>query len=202
MAGELQSGRPGSGRSRTGKAVALARLLHRDCTRLLELYKEKESFPAEHSLETDLILSQCVLAPDLSTDERVWLLHSALRQCLKLLEYVIGREEELEGEGDGEYHTVRNSVRDRLEHLLHATRVLLEKEEEDFVPIPDPVCNKDIEVDEGDSVFGMKLWIYRVLQELIHWTHSTSEALHTYHSERECVEEGRLCSVGSEGVDI
>lgn len=29
---------PGSGRSRTGRAVALARLLHHECTRLLQLY--------------------------------------------------------------------------------------------------------------------------------------------------------------------
>lgn len=29
---------PGCGRSRTGRAVALARLLHRECDRLLQLY--------------------------------------------------------------------------------------------------------------------------------------------------------------------
>ncbi|KAG5845030.1 ciliary neurotrophic factor-like [Anguilla rostrata] len=201
MAGELQSGRPGSRRSRTGKAVALARLLHRDCTRLLELYKEKESFPSEHSLETDRILSLCVSSPDLSMDERVWLHHSALQQCLRLLEYVIGREEELEGEGGGEYESVRNSVRERLGHLLHSTRVLLEKEEEDNVPTPDPDCNKDVDVDEGDGVFGVKLWIYRVLQELIHWTHSASETLHTFHSEREAREQERRGSE-SEGAEI
>ncbi|XP_061108277.1 uncharacterized protein LOC133135360 [Conger conger] len=201
MAGELQRGRPGSGRSRTGKAVALARLLHRDCTRLLELYKEKESFPSEHSTETDRILSLCVTSPDLSADERVWLLHSALQQCLGLLEYVIGREEELEGEGDEEYHSVRRTVRDRLGHLLNTTRVLLEKEEEVNIPTPNPDCNKDVEVDEGDGVFGMKLWIYRVLQELIHWSHSASEALHVFHSEREAREQERLGSE-NDGAEI
>ncbi|KAJ8383140.1 hypothetical protein SKAU_G00039180 [Synaphobranchus kaupii] len=182
MAGELQSGRPGSGRSRTGKAVALARLLHRDCTRLLELYVSDINHDRYHC------------------NERVWLLHSALKQCLGLLEYVIGREEELEGEGDGEYESVRNSVRDRLGHLLHTTRVLLEKEEEAEMPAHDPDCNKDVEVDEGDGVFGVKLWIYRVLQELIHWTHSASEALHTFHSEREAskLERGGSESDGAE----
>ncbi|KAJ8416491.1 hypothetical protein AAFF_G00357790 [Aldrovandia affinis] len=202
MAGEQQSSRPGSGRSRTGKAVSLARLLHRDCTRLLELYKEKESLPSEHSLEMDRIVSLCVSSPNLSTDERVWLLHSALRQCLGLLEYVIGREEELEGEGEGEYESVRNSVRDRLGHLLHTTRVLLKNEEETNVPAPDPDCNKvkEVEVDEGDGTFGVKLWIYRVLQELIHWTHSASETLHTLHSERE--REQEVGDSESEGAEI
>ncbi|XP_036407846.1 ciliary neurotrophic factor-like isoform X1 [Megalops cyprinoides] len=187
MAGEEQSGRPGSGRSRTERAVALARLLHRDCTRLLELYKEKESFPAEHSLEADRIVSVCVSAPHLTTDERVWLLHSALQQCLRLLEYVIGREEELEEEG--EYESVRNSVRDRLGHLLHNTSALLVKEEGSSEPSCDPDSTEEMQVDEADGSFGVKLWTYRVLQELIHWTHSASETLHTLHTEREAEQE-------------
>ncbi|KAJ8335979.1 hypothetical protein SKAU_G00393220 [Synaphobranchus kaupii] len=39
MAGAGAGGRTGSARSRMSRAVALARLLNRDCTRLLELYE-------------------------------------------------------------------------------------------------------------------------------------------------------------------
>jgi len=38
MEGSADSDAPGTGRSATDSAARLARLLHRDCTRLLELY--------------------------------------------------------------------------------------------------------------------------------------------------------------------
>ncbi|XP_041728679.1 uncharacterized protein LOC121559510 isoform X2 [Coregonus clupeaformis] len=143
---------PAPERSRTGRASALARLLHQDCTHLLELY--------------------------------VRLLHSALRKCSGLLECLILREEEEMGELEGEYETARKSVRDRLGHLLHSTKVLLETDED---VTPDHQC--DEEVDGVVGTFGAKMWTYRVLLELTHWADSASQTLHVLHSEREGKEE-------------
>ncbi|KAM9406955.1 uncharacterized protein ACWYII_027174 [Salvelinus alpinus] len=171
-------------RSRTGRAAALARLLHQDCTHLLELYRERESLLSDHTPAGDRIVSLSLSSPDLSSDEQVQLLHSALRKCLGLLECLILREEEEMGELEGEYETVRKSVRDRLGHLLHSTKVLLETEED---VTPDHQCNE--EVDGVVGTFGAKMWTYRVLLELIHWADSASQTLHVLHSEREGREE-------------
>lgn len=84
-------------------------------------------------------MSLSLSSPDLSSDEQVQLLHSALRKCLGLLECLILREEEEMGELEGEYETLRKSVRDRLGHLLHSTKVLLETEED---VTPDHQCNE------------------------------------------------------------
>ncbi|CDQ88685.1 IL-6 subfamily member ciliary neurotrophic factor-like [Oncorhynchus mykiss] len=175
---------PAPGRSRTGRAAALARLLHQDCTYLLELYRERESLLSDHTPAGDRIVSLSLSSPDLSSDEQVQLLHSALRKCLGLLECLILREEEEMGELEGEYETVRKGVRDRLGHLLHSTKVLLETEED---VTPDHQCNE--EVDGVVGTFGAKMWTYRVLLELIHWANSASQTLHVLHSEREGREE-------------
>ncbi|KAK6323022.1 hypothetical protein J4Q44_G00053610 [Coregonus suidteri] len=175
---------PAPERSRTGRASALARLLHQDCTHLLELYRERESLLSDHTPAGDRIVSLSLSSPDLSSDEQVRLLHSALRKCLGLLECLILREEEEMGELEGEYETARKSVRDRLGHLLHSTKVLLETDED---VTPDHQC--DEEVDGVVGTFGAKMWTYRVLLELTHWADSASQTLHVLHSEREGKEE-------------
>ncbi|XP_036372872.1 ciliary neurotrophic factor, partial [Megalops cyprinoides] len=185
MAGAVAGGRPGSVRSRTGKAAALARLLHRDCTRLLELYREREHFPPEFSPEKGRIVPVAPSAPHLSASERVCLLHSALRQCLGLLERVIGWEEEQGADGEGEYQSVRNAVRDRLGHLLQSTKALLVDGEGMAALTPDPNNAEEMDGLGRDGAFGAKLWAYRVLQELIHWTHSTAQTLHALQTDRE-----------------
>lgn len=38
---------------------------------------------------------------------------------------------------------------------------------------------------EGSGSFAAKLWTYRVLLELIHWSDSATHALHLLHSEQE-----------------
>ncbi|KAG7252915.1 hypothetical protein CRUP_020102, partial [Coryphaenoides rupestris] len=121
------------GRSGTARAVALARLLHQECTALLQLYRERESFSADHTPEGGRIVSLSPADPppaagdddDPGVDERVGLVHAALRQCLGLLHCLILREEEEEMGEEGEYEAMRRTVRRRLEHLLHSTRLLL-----------------------------------------------------------------------------
>ena len=85
------------------------------------------------------------LSPDSeepSTEEKVQLLHSALRQCLGLLHCVILKEEEEWGEPEGDYETMRKNVRVRLEHLLHSTKDLVETEDEILEVTPDHQCNE------------------------------------------------------------
>lgn len=172
---------------KTGRAVALARLLHQDCTQLLDLYRERESFSSDHTPQGDRIVSLSLGSSDLSVEQQVQLVHAALRQCLGLLECLILKEEEEMGELEGEYETVRRTVRARLRHLLHSTRVLLEAEEGTVDVTPDHQCNE--EVDGVVGTFAAKLWTYRVLLELIHWADSASQTLHVLHTEREGTED-------------
>uniref|UniRef100_A0A3Q1B3R7 Uncharacterized protein n=1 Tax=Amphiprion ocellaris TaxID=80972 RepID=A0A3Q1B3R7_AMPOC len=178
---------PVSGQSRTGRAVSLARLLHRECTRLLQLYKEKETFLSDHTPEGGRIVS---LSPDSeasSAEEQVQCLHSALRQCLGLLHCVILKEEEEWGRLEGDYETMKKNVRTRLEHLLLTTKDLVETEETTLEVTPDHQCNE--EVDGTGGLFGLKMWTYRVLLELIHWADHAAQTLHVLHREREGTEE-------------
>ncbi|KAG5848263.1 hypothetical protein ANANG_G00096620 [Anguilla anguilla] len=162
MAGAGAGARPGSVRSRMGKAAALARLLNRDCTRLLELYREREGFSPDLSLEKGRIVA-----------------------LVLLFERVIGWEIEQGFGGEGEYERVRSTVKDRLGHLLQSTKNLL-AETEGITPLtPDPNNPEETDGLEKGGIFEAKLWTFRVLQELIHWTQSAAQTLHSVQSERE-----------------
>uniref|UniRef100_A0A667YD67 Uncharacterized protein n=1 Tax=Myripristis murdjan TaxID=586833 RepID=A0A667YD67_9TELE len=178
---------PVPGRSRTGRAVALARLLHQECAHLLQLYKERESFLSDHTPQGGRIVSLTPDSEEPSTEEQVQLLHSALRQCLGLLHCLILREEEEMGELEGEYETMRKNVRARLQHLLHSTKVLLDTEDTTVEVTPDDQCKE--EVDGAVGSFAVKLWTYRVLLELIHWADHATQTLHALHTEKEGLEE-------------
>ncbi|XP_078137850.1 uncharacterized protein LOC144537864 [Centroberyx gerrardi] len=175
------------GRSRTGRAVALARLLHQECTHLLQLYRDRESFLSDHAPDGGRIVSLCPDSEEPGTEEQVQLLHSALRQCLGLLHCLILREEEEMGELEGDYESMRKNVRARLEHLLHSTRVLVETEDTTVDVTPDDQCNE--EVDGAVGSFAAKMWTHRVLLELIHWADHAAQTLHVLHTEREGTEE-------------
>lgn len=85
------------------------------------------------------------LSPDSeepSVEEKVQLLHSALRQCLGLLHCIIQKEEEEWGELEGDYETLRKTVRTRLEHLLHSTKDLVETEDTTVEVTPDHQCTE------------------------------------------------------------
>lgn len=177
----------GAGRSQTGRAVALARLWHHECTQLLRLYKERETFLSDDAPDGGRIVT---LSPDSegpSAEQQVQSLHSALRQCLGLLHCVILKEEEEWGELEGEYETMRKTVRLRLEHLLYSTKGLVETEELTLEVTPDHQCNE--ETDGAGGVFGLKMWTYRVLLELIHWADHAAQTLHALHKEKEGTEE-------------
>ncbi|CAB1418844.1 unnamed protein product [Pleuronectes platessa] len=178
---------PGAGRSRTGRAAALARLLHHECTRLLQLYKERETFLLDHTPDSGRILSLSPDSEEPSSEETVQLLHAALRQCLGLLHCVILKEEEEWGELEGDYETMRTNVRARLEHLLHSTKSLAESESKPLEVTPDHQCNE--EPDGAGGAFGLKMWTYRVLLELIHWADHAVQTLHILHTETTGAEE-------------
>ncbi|TDG99747.1 hypothetical protein EPR50_G00197560 [Perca flavescens] len=173
--------------SQTERAVALARLLHYECTRLLQLYKEKETFLADHTPDGGRIVSLSPDSEEPSTEQQVQLLHSALRQCLGLIHCVILKEEEEWGELEGDYETMRKNVQLRLEHLLHSTKGLVETENTTLEVTPDHRCNE--ETDGAGGVFGLKMWTYRVLLELVHWADHAAQTLHVLHTEREETEE-------------
>lgn len=44
------------------------------------------------------------------------------------------------------------------------------------------------EIDGAGGAFGLKMWTYRVLLELIHWADHAAQALHVLHLEREGTE--------------
>uniref|UniRef100_A0A3Q3II05 Uncharacterized protein n=1 Tax=Monopterus albus TaxID=43700 RepID=A0A3Q3II05_MONAL len=175
------------GQSPTGRAVALARLLHYECTRLLQLYKEKETFLSDHTPDGGRIVSLVPDSEESSTEEQVQSVHSALRQCLGLLHCVILKEEEEWGELEGDYETMRKNVRFRLEHLLLSTKDLVETDDTILEITPDHQCTE--EVDDAGGAFGLKLWTYRVLLELIHWADHAVQTLHALHTDREGAEE-------------
>lgn len=174
------------GRSATDRAAALARLLHRDCTRLLELYKEREDFLSQHAPGDERLVTLALCPEALSTAEQVGHVRSALRRCMELLECLISREvEEMGEELEGEYESLRKTVKDRLGHLVHSTAALLENGEGGCPPSPPLQCPKGQDEVEGSDSFAAKIWTYRVLLELIHWTDSASQTLHLFHTEKQ-----------------
>lgn len=172
----------GADAGQTGRAVALARLLHRESTNLLQLFREKESFSEDFTPDGGRIVSLSTDSEDPSTVEQVLLLHSALRKCLGLIHCVIAKEEEEWGELQGDYESMRKNVHKRLEYLLHTTKALMETEETILEVTPDHQCT---EVDGPTGVFALKMWTYRVLLELVHWADHAALTLHKLHSERE-----------------
>uniref|UniRef100_A0A8C6U863 Ciliary neurotrophic factor n=1 Tax=Neogobius melanostomus TaxID=47308 RepID=A0A8C6U863_9GOBI len=170
----------GSGAGRTGSALAVARLLHRECTHLLQLFREKESFSKDYTPDGGRIVSLSADSES-STVEQVLLLHSALRQCLGLIHCVIAKEEEEWGELEGDYESMRKNVRQRLEYLLHTTKALMETDKTILEVTPDHQCTE--EVDGLAGVFALKMWTYRVLLELVHWADHAAQTLHKLHSE-------------------
>uniref|UniRef100_A0A3P9PS53 Uncharacterized protein n=1 Tax=Poecilia reticulata TaxID=8081 RepID=A0A3P9PS53_POERE len=172
-----------SGSTQTGIAVDLAQLLHQECIQLLELFKGRETSLSDQTPDGGRMVSLCSKAKESSTEEQVQLLHSALRQCLGMLHCVIQKEEEEWGRLDDNYETLKASVRERLKNLLHTTKDLLKSNNETLEVTPDHHCNE--EVDGTQGTFGLKMWTYRVLLELIHWADHAAKTLHVLHTEKE-----------------
>uniref|UniRef100_A0A3B5KX20 Uncharacterized protein n=1 Tax=Xiphophorus couchianus TaxID=32473 RepID=A0A3B5KX20_9TELE len=169
--------------TQTGRAVALARLLHQECIQLLQLFKKRETSLSDQTPDGVRMVSLSSETTKFSIEEQVRLLHSALRQCLGMLRRVIQKErEELGQQGDG-YETLKASVRARLENLLYTTKDLLKSKDLTLEVAQDQQCNE--EVDGMGGTFGLKMWTYRVLLELIHWADQAAKTLHVLHTERE-----------------
>ncbi|XP_043094297.1 ciliary neurotrophic factor [Puntigrus tetrazona] len=178
MAGRSANGRHGL-RGHAGRTAALARLVHKECIQLLEIYRNSESLP---SLPADggYLVSIPPLVPQLSDAEKISILHAALKESLRLLEDVITREDaEFSGE-DSEYKRKQKTVRDRLGHLLASTEQLLVDGQRFEAEV-----KEELDGQAASGAFGLKMWIVRVLQDLVHWTGQTSETLHSMPAETE-----------------
>lgn len=97
---------------------------------------------ADHTPGGGRIVSLSQDAEEPSVEQQVRLLHQALRQCLGLIHCVILKEEEEWGELEGDYETMKNSVRLRLEYLLLSTKDLLETGDITLEVTPDHQCNQ------------------------------------------------------------
>ncbi|KAL1023552.1 hypothetical protein UPYG_G00042300 [Umbra pygmaea] len=171
MAGTRTRTRTVSELSRTARAAAIAEDLHHECTTLLELYRKKEAFSKDHTVSEERLVTVTSLSSQLSANDRVWRLYSALQQCRRLLEGVIGQEEVL-GTGADEvvYESQKITVRERLNHLIDSTRRLLVDGDGTASLTPDPDNSEKLDGAKSSSPFALKLWIYRVYHELEHWT--------------------------------
>lgn len=76
-------------------------------------------------MEGGHLISIPPLVPQLSDEEKISILHAALKECLRLLEDVITREDEEFPDEDSEYKRIRTTVRDRLRHLLASTEQII-----------------------------------------------------------------------------
>lgn len=104
--------------------------------------KERETFLADHTPDEGRIVSLSHDAEEPSAEQQVRLLHQALRQCLGLIHCVILKEEEEWGELEGDYETMKNNVRVRLEYLLLTTKDLVETGGVTLEVTPDHQCNQ------------------------------------------------------------
>ncbi|KAF4090799.1 hypothetical protein AMELA_G00056030 [Ameiurus melas] len=153
-----------------GKTVALARLLHKDCTQLLELYTNGESLPSNSESGSRLV-SIPPLTSALSPPEKICFLHAALGVCLRLLEKAITHEDALfPNTPENEYTKQRKTVRDRLNYLVESTERLLEGGWR---------CDAEAKDLVDGGAFVLKKWILHVLQDIAYWSNKTAETLQT-----------------------
>ncbi|XP_047009360.1 ciliary neurotrophic factor [Ictalurus punctatus] len=152
------------------KTVALARLLHKDCTQLLELYTNRESLPS-NSVSGSQLVSIPPLTSQLSPPEKICFLHAALRVCLRLLDKAITHEDALfPNTPEDEYTKQRKTVRDRLDYLVMSTERLL---------VGGKRCDAEAKDLVDGGTFVLKKWILQVLQDIAYWSNKTAETLQT-----------------------
>ncbi|XP_031141759.1 ciliary neurotrophic factor [Sander lucioperca] len=160
----------GSDLSRTAvaRATAIAELLRYECSILLELYRKKESFTADVTVTDSRLVSVPPPSSQLETKDKLWCLHSALLQCRSFLERAIAKEEEQLGGGKkGDYETQRKMVKERLSLLLINTGELLKTASGVMVLTP---SLEGLELDGPTILFELKLWVYRIFEEVDYWT--------------------------------
>ncbi|XP_068607134.1 ciliary neurotrophic factor [Brachionichthys hirsutus] len=165
---------PGPNRAAVSRAAAVAEQLQYESCILLDLYRKRERFTDSLVADGRLV---SIPPPSSRTDpkDKLWCLHSALLQCHVLLERVISREEEELGTGTkAEYETQRKKVKDRLSLVLISTGELLKAVCGATIPNPSV---QGLELNGPTTLFELKLWVYRVLQEIEYWTKTAITAL-------------------------
>ncbi|XP_068178104.1 uncharacterized protein [Antennarius striatus] len=158
---------PGPDRTTASRAAAIAEQLQYECSILLELYRERESF-TEVLVDDGHLVSISPPSSQSDPKDKLWRVHSALLQCHVLLERAIAREEEELGTGKkAEYETQRKKVNDRLSLILMTTEDLLKAVDGSSVQTP---SGQGSELNGPTTLFELKLWVYRILQEIEYWT--------------------------------
>uniref|UniRef100_A0A672FRP6 Ciliary neurotrophic factor n=1 Tax=Salarias fasciatus TaxID=181472 RepID=A0A672FRP6_SALFA len=153
-----------------GTAARVAELLLHECSILLELYRKKEAFTA--GLADQRLVSVPLPSSQTDAKDKLWCLHSALLQCLSLLERaIIKEEEELGGGVTGEYEKQRKLVKDRLEFLIRSIGELLRATDGGAVLTP------SAELNSPTTVFELKVWVYQIFREVDYWTRTTVATL-------------------------
>ncbi|KAI3353204.1 hypothetical protein L3Q82_019752 [Scortum barcoo] len=139
------------------------------------LKRKKESFTTDVLAAEGRLVSVPPPSSQLDTRDKLWRLHSALLQCRSLMERAIAREEEELGSGrKGEYETQRKMVKERLSLLLINTGELLKAADGTAVPTP---STEGLELDGPTVLFELKLWVYRIFEEVDYWTKTAINTL-------------------------
>ncbi|XP_008315164.1 uncharacterized protein LOC103383696 [Cynoglossus semilaevis] len=150
------------------RTTAIAEQLHYECCVLLELYKKKESFTTDVLVADGRLVTVPPPSSQLDTTDKLWRLHSALLQCSSLLEIaIIKEEEELGGGKTGDYESQRKTVKERLSFLL-VSMGELRKAVDGSVSLTPTL--EGLKLDGPTALFELKLWIYRIFEELDYWT--------------------------------
>ncbi|XP_055079914.1 uncharacterized protein LOC117378304 isoform X3 [Periophthalmus magnuspinnatus] len=165
------------GMTSVASAVSIAEQLQHDCSSLLELYRKRESFSSSMTVTDGRLVPVQLSSALLGSQEKLWLLHSALVQCQGLMDKAVTKEEEeLSSGAMGEYEKQRKMVQDRLSFLIGKTEELLKSQFgstlKPFSVAPEVQC--------PSILFELKLWVYRVFKEIDYWAKmsiSTMQAL-------------------------
>ncbi|KAM8842697.1 ciliary neurotrophic factor [Synchiropus picturatus] len=182
MAGRRSIGRVSSDPSVVTQAIAVAEQLSVECSTLLELYKQKESFTSE------VADSRLVSAPhpsaQLDSGDKLWSLHMALLQCRGLMKRAMEREEkELGSEKNGSYEGQRRVVKERLSLLVGRTAEIL-KAVKGAAAVPPSLAEPEW---DGSSTFELKVWVFRVFKEVDYWTKAAITTLKSLSKSKEPV---------------
>lgn len=164
------------GMTTVSRAAAIAEQLHHECSILLELFRNKESFPTDMTVADGRLVSVQLPSAQLEPKDKVWCLHSALFQCHGLMEQAISKEEGELGSGKmGDYEKQRKMVKERLLLLLANTAELLKSAGDSALT----TSSVGPEVECPTFLFELKLWVYRVYKELDFWVKTSISTLQT-----------------------
>ncbi|KAM9313670.1 ciliary neurotrophic factor [Pholidichthys leucotaenia] len=157
------------GLSTKDRAIQIAMMLQKECNALLEQYKKRENLPEKTH---DCLVEFRTLTSQLEAGDKLWVLHSALQHCHKLMVEAIVKEEEELGDGImGMYESQRKIVKERLSHLIFNINQLLKAAN------GQNTSTLSFEVNAPKNLFDLKCWIHQVYKEVKHWTQTAIDVL-------------------------